>query len=140
MAEACREGDRRGGVGPMFEVGGECGGVVLGCAVVVVVGEVAAFDGDDGGAFGPGLGEGFADVGPWAFDGGGLGGEKALLERSLAFVLEDEMIFIASLDECGVDDAVAGVEEDLCGREGAEVFGGGGEDAVVEGGWWRTRR
>ncbi len=132
MAEAWGEGGLWGCVGPVLEVGGEHGGVVLGVAVVVVVGDVSAFDGDDGGALGPGFGEGFADVGPGAFDGGGLGGQEVLLERGLALVFEDEMVLVGCVDESGVDDAVAGVEEDLCGREGAEVLGGGGEDAVVE--------
>src|SRR6202020_1329058 len=36
------------------------------------------------------------------------------------------------LEQGGVYDAVAGVEEEFGGREGFEVGGSGGEDAVVE--------
>ncbi len=78
VAEFWREGDTAGGVGPGFQVGGEERAVVLGVAVMVVVGEVAGWGaggcgyGNDGGAFGPVVGDGWGDVGPGAFHGGGL--------------------------------------------------------------------
>jgi hypothetical protein len=113
VAKFGREGDAIGGIGPGFEVGGEERAVVLGVAVVVVVGEVAAGDGDDGGSFGPGFGDGWGDVGPGAFDGWTLGDLEMLFERGLALVFEDEVVAGCGVDEGGVDDAVAGVEEEF---------------------------
>jgi hypothetical protein len=132
VAKTGREGDGGFGVGPVDKVRGETGGVVLGLGVVVVVGEVAAGDGQYGCSLGPGLGEWLADVGPGAYKGGAGGGKQVFLERSLAFVFEDEVIASVRVDEGGIDDAVAGVEEYFRGGEGGEVLGRGGPDTVVQ--------
>jgi hypothetical protein len=111
------EGDTVVGVGPGFEVGGEESAVALRVFVVVVVGEVAILHVDDGGAFGPVVGDGWTDVRPGAFDGWALGDLEMLFERGLALVFEDQMEGEVTVGlggyEGGVDDAVAGVKEDL---------------------------
>jgi hypothetical protein len=57
-----------------------------------------------------------------------------LFERGLALVFKDEDVVACAADgsEGGVDDTVAGIEEDFGRGEGVEVGGGGREDAVVE--------
>ncbi len=73
VAELGWEADAVVGVGPGLQVAGEERLVVLGIAVVIVVGEVAAGDRDDCGAFRPRFGDGWTDVGPGAFHGGAFG-------------------------------------------------------------------
>jgi hypothetical protein len=134
VAEFGGEGDAVVGVGPGFEVGREERAIPLGVAVVVVVGEVAVVYADDGRSLGPMIGDGWADVAPGAFDGGTRGDLQMFFERGLALVFEYEVIVASGSDKGGVDDTVAGVEEDFGGCEVFEVRRGGVEDAMVEAG------
>jgi len=134
VAKFAREGDAVGGVGKGFEIGGEERAVVVGFGVMVEVGEVTAGDRDNGAPFGPGLGDGRADVGPRAFDGFAFGDLQDFFKRGFALVFKDQVVVRTGLNEGGVDDVVAGVEEDFGGGQGFEVGGGGVEDAVIEAG------
>ena len=71
---------------------------MLGVAVVVVVGEEAAVNGDDGGCFRPGLGDGWGDVGPRALHGVGFGCLKILVEWGFALVFEVEDVVFGTAE------------------------------------------
>ena len=68
VTELSGEGDTVSGLSPGFQVGREESAVVLGVAVVIVVGEVAVLNRNDGGSFGPRFGDWWSDVRPRALD------------------------------------------------------------------------
>lgn len=55
-----------------------------------------------------------------------------LFEWFFSFIFKVEAVVAASGDEGGVDNAIAGIEEDFGRSEGLEVGGCGVEDAMIE--------